>query len=498
MDENNLTTRSARNQQTQTKNTQKPNAPKSGKPKRKSIAVPLIAAITVFTGILLVGFIFFQSHFLPTANANGVDIGWLNVEAAQKKLEELNGSEEITIELADGQKHTIQLPEKYSVTEEFLNKNISKQSINLPVNDSFKNELSAKLDELTFAEGTPSQDANIQRLDTGFQIVPEQYGTIVDKEALKNKILTDVEKNSGNYSYSVKDFYQKPAVLQSSEELKNQLTTLSQKENKKVTLTINDKSLEIPKEAQQGFINDEGNVDPAAVEAWVTAISPEYSSSSLPITFTNVHGETRQFKNNGSYGWSINIAETANLIVQALESANAEEAVAAIIDGDVNQSTVVNKTYVEIDLNNQMMYFFQDGVKTVETSVITGRYNKGTATVPGFHTILYKDTDTNLEGSMLDGSEYSVPVNYWMPLLSYGGVVTQIGIHDADYKAEYFGNKEAYKTNFGSNGCINTPGEAMAQIFAASYPGMPVIIYGHIYDDAPGEFDKPVDYGTPV
>ena len=24
---------------------------------------------------------------------------------------------------------------------------------------------------------------------------------------------------------------------------------------------------------------------------------------------------------------------------------------------------------------------------------------------------------------------------------------------------------------------------------------MPVIIYGHIYDDAPGEFDKPVDYG---
>ena len=36
------------------------------------------------------------------------------------------------------------------------------------------------------------------------------------------------------------------------------------------------------------------------------------------------------------------------------------------------------------------------------------------------------------------------------------------------------------------------------KIFDVSYDGMPVIIYGHIYDDAPGEFDKPVDYGEEV
>jgi hypothetical protein len=27
---------------------------------------------------------------------------------------------------------------------------------------------------------------------------------------------------------------------------------------------------------------------------------------------------------------------------------------------------------------------------------------------------------------------------------------------------------------------------------------MPVFIYGHIYDEAPGEWDKPVEYGTAV
>lgn len=494
MEEKDLETRATRS--SRTSNNQTGKKPKNKK--NRPIMVPMVAAIMIFTLFLLIGYAFFQSHFLPMAEANGTKIGWMNVDAAQKKLEELNGAQQVVIESAEGEQQVIDLPEKYNVTKEFLDENISQSSIKLPINETFKAELEAKLNELTFAEGVPSQDAYIERGEAGFQIVPEQYGTVVDKAGLMQKVLADVEQNTGEYTYNVADFYQKPAVLKDSEELTNQMAALTQKENKTITVAISDKSVQIPKETLQTFLNGEGNADQAAVEAWVTQISPEYSSISQPITFTNIHGETRRYLNNGSYGWSINIAETAALITQAVDSANGEETVTAVIDGDVNQSSVVNQTYVEIDLNNQMMYFFQNGVKTIETPVITGRYNKGTATVPGFHTILYKDTDTNLEGSMLDGSKYSVPVKYWMPLLSYGQVVTQIGIHDADYKLEHFGNKEAYMTNLGSNGCINTPGDAMSQLFAASYPGMPVIIYGTIYDDAPSEFDKPVDHGEPV
>ncbi|MBL1223624.1 L,D-transpeptidase [Enterococcus sp. BWR-S5] len=494
MEEKELETRSTRSARTSGKQNNK--QPKNKK--SRSIYIPMIAAIMIFTLFLSIGYVFFQSHFLPTAEANGVKIGWMNVDAAQKKLEELNDSKQVVIESANGEQQVIELPEKYSVTKEFLDENMGQSSITLPINETFKTDLETKLNELTFAEGAPSQDAYIERGEAGFQIVAEQYGTIVDKESLMKKVLEDVEKNTGNYTYNVADFYQKPAVLKDSEELANQLTALTQKENKTITVAISDKTVDIPKETLQTFLNGDGNADAAAIEAWVVQISPEYSSISQPITFTNVHGETRRYQNNGSYGWSINTAETAALIAQAIDSANVTETVTAVIDGDINQSSVVNQTYVEVDLNDQMMYFFQNGVKTVETPVITGRYNKGTATVPGFHTILYKDTNTKLEGSMLDGSRYSVPVTYWMPLLSYGGVVTQIGLHDADYKLEHFGNKQAYMTDLGSNGCINTPGEAMAQIFEGSYPGMPVIIYGTIYDDAPSEFDKPVDHGEPV
>lgn len=465
--------------------------------KKKKWLVPFVGIIICLALVATVGLFYFQSHFFVTAKANGVDIGMLSAKAAKAKLEELNKDEEVIIK-ADGKEEKIELPAKYVVSEEFLEENMGKQTISLPINEAYKTELKAKLDALTFAEGTPSQDAKIEMVDGKYQIVPEQQGTTVDKEALMNQVLSDVDNNKGNYVYDVTAFYQKPKVTKDDKTLKEKLVAMSKKENKVITLDINGEKLTLTKEEIQSFLNPDGSVNSDQVYTWVEQTNQNYGTIFKPIIFKNVHGVTTKYKNNGSYGWDINLPQTRDLIVQALNSDKDTETITVPIDGDATQSTTVDKDYIEIDLNEQKMYFFKNGQKVVETDVITGRYNKGTATVPGFHTILYKDTNTNLEGEMLDGSKYSVPVKYWMPLKSYGGVVTQIGIHDADYKSEYFGNKEAYKTNLGSNGCINTPGDAVAKIFNESYAGMPVIIYGHIYDDAPGEFDKPVDYGEPA
>ena len=145
------------------------------------------------------------------------------------------------------------------------------------------------------------------------------------------------------------------------------------------------------------------------------------------------------------------------------------------------------------------MYCFNKGKLVVETDVITGRYNKGTATVPGFHTIMDKRRNVDLSGVLTTGDgTYNVPVDYWMPLLSYGQTITEIGLHDTDHKLQYFGQPGAYQTDLGSYGCVNTPKAKVAEIYEYSYIGMPVFIYGHFYDDAPGEFDKPVDYGTDI
>ncbi|MHC5227216.1 L,D-transpeptidase [Enterococcus sp. LJL99] len=490
MNNNDGVTRTSRSQTT---GNGKKKASKNGKKLLVPIAIVLIIlALTTGGG----AYAYFQSHFLPTAKAGNTSIGWLSVKDAKQKLEDQNNSGELTIKMAN-REEKIQFPERYEITEEFLTKELNKTSITLPENQKFKEELTNSINAITFDEGTPSQDARIEQVDGNYQIVPEQNGTVVDKEALINQISTDVEQNKVNTVYEVQNFYEKPKVLKDNKELTEKLALMSKKENKKITLDINGEKVEIAKDEILSFMNENGDVDGDKVYAWVEQVNQQRGSIFKPITFTNVHGETLQYTNNGSYGWDINMPQTRDLIIQALNSDKAVEEIVVPIDGDATQSNVVNKDYVEVDLNDQKMYFFKNGVKVVETDVITGRYNKGTATVPGFHTILYKQTDTKLEGSMLDGSKYSVPVKYWMPLKSLGGVITQIGIHDSD-KGPYFGNKTAYQTDAGSNGCINTPIEAVTQIFNEAYPGMAVIIYGHIYDSAPGEFDKPVEYGTPV
>lgn len=85
-----------------------------------------------------------------------------------------------------------------------------------------------------------------------------------------------------------------------------------------------------------------------------------------------------------------------------------------------------------------------------------------------------------------------------MPLLSQGGVVTQIGIHDSDHKLISMAIKKPLKPMLVVMAVSIRQEQKFQKIFDVSYDGMPVIIYGHIYDDAPGEFDKPVDYGEEV
>lgn len=467
------------------------------KAKKKKLLMPLTGAALLLSVIIVGGYVFFQSHFFLTATANDVSLSMLNAKAAKEKLEKLNKTEVVVIKIGDREER-IELPKKYEISEKYLKDNIGKQTIELPLSKEFQPELTNKLNALVFEEGTPSQDARIERIDGGFQIVPEQTGTTVNKEALIKQVIADTGKGKDSYVYDVKDFYQKPAVLKDDQGLNNQLAALNKKVNKVITLDLNGEKVEFSKTDIQSVLNDDGTIDDGKVDAWMAQFSQQHGAGSKPIIFKNIHGVTTKYKNNGSYGWGIDSAQTKAALVQALNSENDTENVAVTIVGDTTQSSTVDKDYVEIDLNDQMMYLFINGEKVVETPVITGRYNKGTATVSGFHTILYKQTDTSLKGQMLDGSEYSVPVKYWMPLLSYGGVVTQIGIHDSDHKLDQFGNKEAYKTDFGSNGCINTPGEAVGRIFNLAYEGLPVIIYGNIYDNAPGEFDKPVDHGEPV
>ncbi|MGX7350824.1 L,D-transpeptidase family protein [Enterococcus canis] len=466
---------------------------KHKKSRKKWWLIPVAAVAIAGVG----GYVFFDSRFLPTAKAESIDIGMMTVADAKAKLEKLNAPKTVTIE-ANGQEFQVELPKRFQIEENSLKNQVKKFDVKLENNQEFETQLKSELENLAFPEGEASQNAKLIYKDDKFVIEPEKQGTEIDKAALIDKILQEAASEKEADRYEASDFYKKPEVTKEDEKLVAQADKLNQTMEKNITLTINGNEASLPKDVLKSSLKEDGSIDATPLNDWVDELNAKYSSLNKPIIFTNIHGDTKKYKNNGAYGWGMDTDQTKTALVDAVKGKEMTKTIDAPLVGYTGQNSEVKNNYIEIDLNDQKMYYFKDGKKVVDTDVITGRYNKGTATVPGFHTIMYHDTDTSLEGTMLDGTKYSVPVKYWMPLLSYGGVVTQIGIHDADYKAEAFGDKEAYKTNLGSNGCINTPGDQVKKIFEQAPDGLPVIIYGDIYNDAPGEFDKPVDHGEAV
>ena len=103
----------------------------------------------------------------------------------------------------------------------------------------------------------------------------------------------------------------------------------------------------------------------------------------------------------------------------------------------------------------------------LSTPVVTGNYG-ALATTPGYHHVMSKQSPSQLKGSY-GGSSWDVTVNYWLGFTGDGQ-----GIHDSTWRGAYGG--EIYKGD-GSHGCVNTPLDKMAQIYAKGYVGMPVIVF---------------------
>ena len=121
-------------------------------------------------------------------------------------------------------------------------------------------------------------------------------------------------------------------------------------------------------------------------------------------------------------------------------------------------------TYVEVDIENQVMTYFKDGEVLVTTDIVSGA-TWGYPTPEGLYKVENKDTNC-----WLAGEDYNVHVDYWV-----GFIGNQIGLHDADWRTKFGGDN--YLMN-GSHGCINTPKEAMAEIYENIEVGVPLLVYG--------------------
>ncbi len=140
------------------------------------------------------------------------------------------------------------------------------------------------------------------------------------------------------------------------------------------------------------------------------------------------------------------------------------ETSAVCVEGAKIDGYDVGDTYVHIDIDEQTMWFYKNNKLLVETPIVTG--TAGACDTPTG----YFEVRTLASPAHLVGPTWDVTTDYWIGI----NLTNDIGIHDSPWRENgYGGNIYTYD---GSNGCINTPLDAVKTIYENITIGTPVVI----------------------
>lgn len=200
-----------------------------------------------------------------------------------------------------------------------------------------------------------------------------------------------------------------------------------------------------------------------AIKEFVAGLAEEYDTVGAAREFMTTRGELVTVE-GGIYGNKIDRKKEEEYLTAAFQMKKSE-----VHEPEYTQKAWVQgkndigKTYVEVDMGEQMMYYYVDGVLQIETPIVTGNTSRKMGTPTGINYVYLKQ-----KNRVLRGPGYASHVDFWMP------VKGNIGIHDAAWRSSYGGT--IYQTN-GSHGCINTPREAMEELYALVEVGTPVVMF---------------------
>ncbi len=199
------------------------------------------------------------------------------------------------------------------------------------------------------------------------------------------------------------------------------------------------------------------------VEEFISELCLTYDTYQSTRTFKTTEGRTVTIE-GGTYGNRLNAkAEIAYLKDAFVNKVTEVHVPAYEIEAFHRGKDDIGDTYIEVDMTEQMLYYYESGEQLLNCSIVTGNMRRGWDTPEGVNFVYAKQTDR-----ILRGPGYASPVDYWMP------VVRSIGIHDADWRSAF--GADIYKTD-GSHGCINVPPNHMSLLYDMVEIGTPVVMF---------------------
>lgn len=467
--------------------------------KKKKILLTLIGVLVALMGVAYIAVaVFFMGHFYSKTTVNGIDATYLGADEVKKKVgdsvldytlaiktiddttETLN-AEQLQISFADDGEVDKLLKAQNPwlwITEIFKNK-IHELQVSINLSDEVLTSVVDGLDIMQEANITPSQDATIGQTETGFAITPEVVGNQLNKEMVVEAVKNAVLAGESEVNLAELGCYIKPNVYQDDEGLNNRLNHLNQLISANLTMDFGSGRTETVNAAllKDWITQDEsGNdlIDSNQVAAYVNELAAKYNTVGSTRTFTKTGGGTVKLS-GGDYGWVMDVeATTANLASTIAEGTQGEFEVTYTNSAKNRGSNDIGNSYVELSIDQQTMWCYVDGKLLVSTPVVTGNVSKGWDTPKGgVWKVKGRRTNYTMTGKIDPATgkpSYTAFCNYWIP---YSEDLT-IGLHDLTNRTSYGGN--IYLTN-GSHGCVNTPLDAVKQIYEVVAYGFPVVVY---------------------
>ena len=218
-------------------------------------------------------------------------------------------------------------------------------------------------------------------------------------------------------------------------------------------------------EAGEFILDETGNLilnEDALVE-FVDSLCIKYDTYKSTRTFLSTRGDIITIE-GGTYGNVIDReAEIAYLKEAFLNKESGIHIPAYEREAYHRGENDIGDTYVEVDMTEQKLYYYEAGEMLLETDIVTGNMRRGWDTPAGVNYVYAMQRNRTLRGA-----NYASFVKYWVP------VVGNIGIHDASWRKEFGG--DIYETS-GSHGCINVPSEVMGELYEMLEVGVPVVMF---------------------
>ena len=459
----------------------------------------LVLMIAVLGGCAYGGIsYYFSNRFFEGTWINGIDCSQKTAYEVEELMKEKLSEYSIEVSSRDVAAQTIKgedIDYKYMSTGEILQllkkqkpyewvKGLYEQkSYTVDENVGYnKTLLQEQLKSLNCAQAenqTEPENAYVAFQNNAFVIVPETEGSKLNiKEAYK-VLNAAVEANESAIDFSnTPEVYVSAAVTKDDPELQAALEACNNYTKASITYTFGDQSTTLDGNTikdwlqfdEKGQLVWDDNSFQQHVAEYVAQLAATYDTVGTEREFQATSGRT-VYVSSSIYGWKIDQAAEAAQLSQEIQSGTqtTREPIYAQTANAYGVNDLGN-TYIEVDLSEQHMYYYQDGADIFESDFVSGNMSYADRqTHAGIFTLYYKKSPDVLRGGQKGTANYyEQPVQYWMPF--DGG----IGFHDANWRDDFGG--DIYLTS-GSHGCINLPPENAAVLYDLIQYDVPIVCF---------------------